>query len=67
MLLNLSKLFMLAMVIYGNYFQVVFFGVRGMTEALGFIAVFFLIWAIYKESMPLTAGISLETALWGLA
>ena len=64
MLLNLSKLFMLAMVIYGNYFQVVFFGVRGMTEALGFIAVFFLIWAIYKESMPLMAGISLETALW---
>ncbi|NLN88255.1 MAG: O-antigen ligase family protein [Syntrophomonadaceae bacterium] len=35
-----------------------------MTEALGFIAVFFLIWAIYKESMPLMAGISLETALW---
>lgn len=64
MFLNLSKLFIFLMIIYGNYFQVVFFSVRGTTEALGFMAVLFLLVAIYRKSMPLAAGISMETTLW---
>ena len=64
MFLNLNKLFMLLMILYANYFQVVLFSVTGMTEALGFMAVLFLIWALYRDSVSLNAGISIELVLW---
>jgi O-antigen ligase len=64
MWLSLSKLFLALLILYTGYFQAVFFQIPNMLLILGFIAILFLLIAMYQRSTPINNGFTAEIILW---